>query len=68
MVQGMFGMDLTDKEAGSRLGFMTEVGSELFGKGIGNGFRLGVGFATESNRLVRRDRSGFTRQGFEDGK
>ena len=49
-------MDLTDKEAGSRLGFLTEEGSKLFGKGIGNGFRLSVGFATESNRLVRRDR------------
>ena len=47
---------------------MTEVGSKLFGKGIGNGFRFGMGFATEGNRLIRRDRSGFTRQGFEDGK
>ena len=47
---------------------MTEVGSKLFGKGIGNGFRFGMGFATEGNRLIRRDRSSFTRQGFEDGK
>ena len=47
---------------------MAEVGSKLFCKGIRNGFRFGMGFATEGNRLIRRDRRGFTRQGFEDGK
>ena len=47
---------------------MAEIGGKLFGKGIGNGFRFGIGFATENNGLVRRDGSGFTGQGFEDGK
>ena len=47
---------------------MAEIGGKLFGKGVGDGFRLGMGVATEGNRLVRRDRSGFTGQGFEDGK
>ena len=47
---------------------MAEIGGKLFGKGVGNGFRFGMGFATEGNRLIWRDRSGFTRQGFEDGK
>lgn len=54
-------MNVPDQEPGTWIGFVSEVGGKLLGKGICSGFRFGESFVAKGYGLIWRNRRGLAR-------
>jgi hypothetical protein len=59
--------DFTDYFSGGRVGFVKELGSELFAKGVGNLFGRCEGVIAEGDGLIRWEGGGFAGEIFQEG-